>query len=750
MKLSKEQILAAVEIEETQAYGYLTGDLAAERAENLDYYNGEPFGDEEEGRSQVVLTEVADVIEGVLPGLCKIFAGSDQVLKFEPRNGEDVAAAEQETEYCNYVITQKNPWFQIFYVWAKDALLQKNGYVKFYWENYSDVAEETYHGLTDDELTMLMQDPEIEIIGHDAESVIEMTLAGQIEMNVHNIKVKRVNKYGKVCIENVPPEELLVSTKCRTPNPKDADFVEHRTRKTISELRQSGFDVPDSIGDDFNGEDYEAIHRDLYAENDQWNDNTSDPAMRRVWVREVYMRLDADGDGIAELNRIVIVGREILDMQTVPFIPFAALTPYIVPHRHIGKAMADMVKDMQLIKSKVLRNELDGAYYALHGRHAINEDRVDLDDMLTSRPNGIVRVKGDPAGAIIPLNSSHQIGQGFPMLEYLDTIKENRTGVTKYNQGTDANSLNKTATGITKIMSAAQDRQLLIARVFAETGVKELFMGVHAMTRMYQNKQEVIRLRNKWVPVDPRDWAKRADMTVSVGLGTGDKDQQLMHLQMIGSYMQQAIQVGVVTPKNVYNLGAKIIENAGYKLPEEFITDPESGQLPPQQPDPKVVEAQAKLKLEQEKMQMEAQSKLIDADIEGKKAAQEMQIKQIELEHQMRLEEMRAMHQMQLEREKMEMQAQIEREKMALQQQTTLFNHEANKEIQGIPQGGSLQQMLQELQQSVSEALEGAKQEMVVHLTAPKRIERDPKTGKAIAVNGKPIERDQNGRMIGF
>ncbi len=632
--MQERDILAVVELEETEAYGYVTGTLSTERAENLRYFNSEPFGNEEEGRSQVVLSEVADVIEGIMPSLCKLFAGGDDVVKFEPRNAEDIALSEQETEYCNYIATQKNPWFQIFYVWAKDALIQKVGYVKVYWEEVEEVMEERYKSLTDDEMTMILQDSNIEIIEHSQEQLIEQTLQGQIPVTTHEIKVRYTEKYGKICIENIPPEELLVSTKCRSPNPKDADFVEHRTQKTISELRQAGYKVEDDLRDDYNTNDYESYERDLFDEND-FHDDRNDPAMRRVWVRDVYIKLDIDEDGIAELVRLVIVGRTILEQEKAEFIPFSAITPYITPHRHIGRAVADLVKDLQLLKSTVMRTELDSAFLSLHGRHAINQDRVDLDDMLTSRAGGVVRVKGDPAGAILPLSNPHPIGQGFSLLEYLDTIKENRTGVTKYNQGLDSSSLNKTATGISKIMNAAQERILLIARVFAETGVKELFLNIHALTRMYQNKPEVIRLRNKWVEVDPRDWKKRADMIVSVGLGTGDKDQQLMHLNLIGQYMVQAAQMGIVTPKNVYNLGAKIIQNAGYKMPEDFITDPEGENVPPKSPTPEEIQQGLERMAQLEKELQAAQAKLMQAD----QAKAESQIKETALTERQKLDQ---------------------------------------------------------------------------------------------------------------
>jgi hypothetical protein len=726
VKLSEQEILAAIELEEAQAYGFLTGQLSEERAKALDYYNGLPFGDEEEGRSQVVLTEVSDAIEGVLPGLCKIFAGSDEVLKFEPRNGEDVAGAEQETEYCNYIVTQKNPWFQIFYIWAKDALLQKVGYVKVYWENKVDTTEETYRNLSEDELAMLLQDQEIEVIGHEQEEAIELTPQGPIPYVLHHIKVKRVNKYGQICIENVPPEEVLVSTKCRSPNPQDADFVEHRTQKTISELRASGFDIDDNAADDQPAEMFESLHRDLYAENNDWRTESNDPTMRRVWVREVYIKLDTDDSGIAELQRVVLVGSKILDMQKVEFIPFAALTPYLMPHRHIGKSIADMTMDIQLHKSKVLRNEFDGAYLALHGRHAINEDRVDLDDMLTSRPGGVVRVKGDPAGAIVPLNSPHSIGQGFPMLEYLDTVKENRTGVTKYNQGLDANSLNKTATGITKIMGAAQERQLLIARVFAETGVKNLFITVHALTRLYQNKPEVMRLRNKWVTVDPRDWVKRVDMTVSVGLGTGDKDTQLGHLQLIGQYMQTlAISPQyqqIVRPKNAYNLGVKMIENAGYKMPEEFITDPEGQDAQQQGPSPQQVQQAMQHMADLQKQLQDAQAKIAQYD----QIQAQGQIKETAMSEKQKLDAYAAKlkeeeHQLAYEKEIFDLQKQLdafqEQQESAMQDHMTKSAQEAEANKPDIP--GMMQQMIEQLRQEMGGAMQMVMQETTkkpVHL----------------------------------
>jgi hypothetical protein len=734
MRMEEREILAIVELEETEAYGYVSGTLSHERAENLRYFNSEPFGNEEDGRSQVVLSEVADVIEGIMPSLCKLFAGGDDVVKFEPRNGEDIPLSEQETEYCNYIATQKNPWFRIFYVWAKDALIQKVGYVKVYWEEVSEVMEERYRALSDMEMTMILQDKNLEIIEHEQSEVLEQTPQGMVPVLLHNIKVKYTEKYGKICIENIPPEELLVSTKCRSPNPKDADFVEHRTQRTISSLREAGYKVEDEVRDDWNANDYESYERDLFDEND-YHDDRNDPAMRRVWVRDVYIKLDIDGDGIAELSRLVIVGKTILEQSKCEFIPFSAITPYITPHRHVGRAVADLVKDLQLIKSTVMRTELDGAFLSLHGRHAINQDRVDLDDMLTSRAGGVVRVKGDPAGAILPLSNPHPIGQGFSLLEYLDTIKENRTGVTKYNQGLDSQSLNKTATGISKIMNAAQERILLIARVFAETGVKELFLNIHALTRLYQNKPEVIRLRNKWVEVDPRDWKKRADMVVSVGLGTGDKDAQLQHLNLIGQYMQQAAQMGIVTPKNVYNLGAKIIQNAGYKMPEDFITDPEGENVPPKSPTPEQIQEGVEKMAMLEKELQAAQAKLMQAD----QAKAQSAVKETAMGEKQKLDQYSAKlseEQRQLDYEKEIFRLQKELDAFKEQQEGEMAGHmeqtKAAMEADKPDVLGSVADMLAQLREEMGSSIQQAMQESSKKPTHIQKV-RDGK-GKMIKV----------------
>jgi hypothetical protein len=315
-----------------------------------------------------------------------------------------------------------------------------------------------------------------------------------------------------------------------------------------------------------------------------------------------------------------------------------------MPHRHIGRSYADLTMDIQLIKSTLIRGQLDNMYLANNGRYAIS-DRVNLDDMLTSRPGGIVRVEGDPGSGIMPLSHPPLPASSFGMVEYMDSMKEKRTGVTAYNQGLDANSLNKTATGVAQIMNASQQRIELVARTFAETGVKELFKLVHRLVRTTLTKPDIVRMRNKWVEIDPREWKDRNDLSISVGLGAGNKDQQLTHLMSILQMQKEAMQIGITSPEKIYNALAKLTQNAGFKNPEEFWTNPANN---PQQDQPK--------KPSEAEIMIQGQ----------------LQIEQQKAEAQLQQEQVRSQNDVIIEREKIAAQAELERFKAQLKAETDL------------------------------------------------------------------------------
>lgn len=638
-KMSDLELGSIVAHEIKAAYGYVGSELAEERLQALDYYHGRPFGNEIQGRSSVVSRDVADTIEWMLPSLLRIFTSADDVVRFEPRQAEDEETAQQATDYVNWIVNQENAGFLLFYSWFKDALLQKVGVVKVLWDEQSTVTEERYDDLTDDELALLLQDGEVEVIEHEAE-VSEGDEGIPAGIVTHDVRVRRKKDASKVTLFPVPPDEFLIAKRAATL--ETAPFVAHRVRKTVSDLIAEGYDrkqveaLPDYDEADWS---LEAAARRV----DQYQDTgeSLDPTMREVAVTECYIRVDYDGDGVAEMRRVTVGGvgeaSVILDNEPCDVAPFAAICPIMQPHEFYGLSVADLVTDIQLIKSTILRQMLDGMYLANNPRFGVLEDAVNIDDMLTSRPGGVVRMTRPDA--VVPMATQWVGAQSFPMLEYVDGMRESRTGISKAFQGLDANALNNnTATAYAQMTNAAQSRVELIARIFAETGVKRLFQLVLGMVTKHQQKERIVRLRGKYVPMDPRGWTTEFDMSITVGLGTGNKDQQLQHLAMIAAKQEQVLAAAgpdnpLVGLDNLYNTYSKMIENAGLKSADAYFRDPQQATMQPQQPkpDPKVLEAQAKLQIEQQKIaaQIEGDRAKAEADIAlaREKMAAEMALK---------------------------------------------------------------------------------------------------------------------------
>lgn len=649
----KDSLLAAIERHESLANSY--GDLSDERSTALDYYLGKPMGNEVEGRSQVVSRDVWDTVEWIKPQLADIFCSGDQVVLFSPTGPNDVQKAQQETEYVSHIATEKNDWFTVWYGWSHDALLQKVGYVLAYYDEHKDRTKEEYEGLSDDELALLLQDPDIQVIKHE----IDEDDAGGV---YHEVTIERVKEYGCVKIENIAPERVLVSHNARGLNLQDPrlDFCEYWEFKTISELRDEGFKVDDDLSDSSeNVQDWEDQSRDTLNPFKNSDGDESSPAARRLKVRNVWIRYDANDDGLTELRRVVVVGSTILEDEECDQITLIALCPVPLPHQHVGLSVADAVKDLQDIKTALLRGSLDNLYLANNGRHAVDMNRVNLDDMLVSRPGGIVRVDGPLGDALMPLNHSVAGDVAVPMMEYMDRIGQKRTGVNEQSQGLDPNTLNKTATGATMLMSAAQQRIKFIARIFAETGVKALFRVIHALTLKNARKEEIVQLRSQWVPVDPRQWTKRDDLSISVGLGTGDRASQVGMLTQILGIQAQAAQFGLASPDKVYNTLKRLVQAAGYKDPTEFWNDPTQNPMPPPGPPTEVLKEQAKingqLQIEQLRAAEERQARQETLFMEMKKLDANLQLQQSNDMRDAERERLRAEFQAQLDAQRIEL-----------------------------------------------------------------------------------------------
>jgi hypothetical protein len=661
--MTPDGLLALIDQYASNSHGSEGSQLSQERALALARYNQELFGDEVEGRSSLVSSELRDTVETVVPQLMRIFLGGDVICEFDPETQEDVAGAKQESRYVNFVVTQRNAAFQVFGSWFRDALLCKNGYVKAWWESRSDVRVEPYKGLTDDGLQAIMADADVQVISQKDYPAPQTPMGSMQPMMLHDIEVRRVKKTEYARIDNVPPEEIRVHISTRGPDLRDAVYVEHRVNKTLSEIRQMGYDVPDDwAGIMTDGMlDMESQARDRFQELMASADESTDASMRRATFREVWIRVDMDNDGIAELRRICIVGNHILHDEECAFIPIACITPVIQPHRHIGYGYYDFLRDIENATTAMLRNFFDNIYLANNGRYAVDVDKVNVDDMLISRPGGIVRTRGDPAQAVFPLTHPSMSDAAARGMEYLAQWKKSATGVVMDSGAISSDVLSKApASSIAQVVSVWQARVEGVARCFAETGIQELFRIVHAITQQNSTQAEKVQIAGQWIEVDPREWVKRTSLTVTVGLGTGSKEAKLAFLQQVAAGQQQGLQIGIAKPQNLYETAIEMMKEGGYKDGARFWTDPMKEPPPQPQKDPIVqaeeVKAQAAMQLEPMKLQAQAA-------IEDKKTQNNMQQAQMEANTTAELERFKIEKQAELERFKAQLAAEVELQK---------------------------------------------------------------------------------------
>ena len=633
-KITEEELVARIDQEITDSLGY--GDeVSLQREKAMEYYYGEPFGNEVEGRSQFIDSTVQDTIEWIKPTLMRIFASGDQMVTFNPVGPEDVDSAKQATDYVNHIFMKDNPGWEILYAWFTDALLQKNGIVKVWWDESEEWNREEYKGLDEMELQALISDPRVEVIEHTAPGMELDGSYSEGESEGHHVIISRDMSKGRVHVENVPPDEFLISRMSKAI--QDARFTCHRVKKTLTELREiyGDLDPEDLTGGIYGAHEFSGERESRFSFDNSgsagFNSETlygADDSLSEYWLHECFMRVDYDGDGIAELRKVCLVGSTVLANEEIDRIPFVSLTPIRIPHKFFGLSIADLTMDLQLIKSTLMRNLMDNMYNQNFGRYAVLEGQANLDDLLTQRPGGIVRVKSP--NAVMPLATPPLQNYSFQMLQYLDSIRESRSGVSSSTQGLNDDALksHQTATAVAQVMTAAQARVELIARNFAETGVKELMNIIYELVQKNQDKQRVVLLSNQWVPVRPDMWRDKMDCSVSVGLGHGNRDQQLMHLSSMLQFATQAMSGGlsIVTEQNLYNMGAALIKNMGFQNVQDFLTDPAQA---PQKPNPEQDMQQSELQLKkgeldvkiaevqikQQKLKMEAAEAQVDAQL---------------------------------------------------------------------------------------------------------------------------------------
>lgn len=849
--MSEDELRALTDSEMRQAVGYYGGKLAEQRRKAEYYYLGLPKGDltppEVDGRSQVVSPDVRNTIEAMLPQLMVKFTGGDTVVEFEPQKPGDEETAKQVTDYLNYLFFKKNNGHNVTYTMFKDALLQKRGIAKVWWDDRHEETKEEYRALSDIELAQLLEDKEIEPISHDTyadeddakqrQKAIEgltqqlqqaqaaqgnpqamqavQQLQAQIQhiqaqpaVMLHNVECKRKKTGGKITIENVPPEEFLISRKAKSI--ETASFVGHRVPRTMSDLKSMGYKNIDNIQSDDGAATLNAERTERLSFDDEQaylniENITTDESQRQVWVTECYIRCDFDGDGISELRKVTRAGNQILDNEVVDVVPFVSVCPVPMPHKFFGLSIADLAFEAQLTKTSILRAQLDNMYLQVNGRYFAVDGQVNLDDLLTSRPGGVVRMK--QAGMAGRLDQGSMDGSGQMMMEYMEGFLESSTGWTRQSQGNSAGQLQGTATGMNIITNKDDMRLDLIARNFAE-GFCDLFKLMLKLVCQHQQQSAEIRLNGTWLKIDPREWRNQFDVTINVGLGVGNKDQRVNHLMALSQKQMEGLQFGVATPQNVYEANKELSKELGFKSADKFFTDPSKQPPRPPQPDPeqlkaqaqmpliqakgqidaqlkqmelqaagqhKQVEAQAAMQVEREKMQMQAQVDQNRQQVEAQQqeakrqgeaelaqfmAQLDAQREQAKLEHTAYLEERRQQHERdmkQIEIEAAERKAQLDGSVKItiaeMNRQTTLdTTTQAIEQRAGERVASDLGPVLEQMA-----GLGQGMREIHAHMTAPrkpKKIVRDPNTGQAIGIDDggtfTPVQRGQDGRIEGI
>ena len=638
--MDNSEIRARLSAEIDAAVGYADSQLSEDRIEATEYYLGKQFNTVPDGKSSIVATEVADVIEYMMPSLMEVFMRSGEVVRFLPRHPEDQPKAEAATMLVNSIFQSQNNGFTILHDFIKDALLYKCGVLKCYFDTDVSYTTEQYQGLTELDVAALTADDDVEMLQSTS---VDVTAPGEEPIfETFDVSLRRAKRTSRIKIDNIAPEDFLFSPQATSI--EDASFVAHRTYMTVGELIAQGYDREEvearvGLGEGWDEQETQVRHEDVDGGNDQ------NYAMRQnelVRVVEGYMPLDMHDTGISTLHRVLAIGQDnyVLDVEPVDRAPFVCASPIRVPHRLVGRSVAEMVTDIQRIKSTALRGVLDNLYLTNDQRTAVVEGRVNLDDMLQSRPGGIVRM--DAPGMVQPLPVPQVGAQGMSILSYMDEVRDTRTGFSKASMGLDPDALQSTtAAAVNATIQGGQAKVLMIARTLAETGMRPLAQLLLALAVKHLDQPQSIRVGgDMFQQIDPALIDADFYVDIDVGLGSGRDAERSMALQNIAQIQRDILQqLGlnnpVVSVEQYLESVKRVASLAGIKDVDTMFATPEQiaayrdaeAQQPPQD-DPEIMqkrmEFDADLQLRREKQQA-------DIALEREKLEAELALKQQEM-----------------------------------------------------------------------------------------------------------------------
>jgi hypothetical protein len=703
--MDDKALISIIQSHRRDALGGTDGELSQDRAKAMDHYHGRPYGNEVDGRSQVVSRDLSETVDWAMPVLMRTFVQGGNIAEFDPVGEEDEAQALQESDYMHQVLMKDNAGVMFIHDTLKEALLLKNCYGKHWWAEEDKVTRESYTGLSMDQITQMLGQleeggAEVEVVGQSRKLVpmpglpmmpmFADAVANQEDesvkpppgmMEVFDIKLKVKRKAKRVRIEAVPVEEVRVSKKCRG-SLQDSPFVEHVTRKTRSDLLEMG--MPSSFVDSLPAHNARDTDTQTYArdsvtdESDHVGASTGDRSMDEIEFCEAYIRVDYDGDGRAELRKVVTVANKIPPGEEWnEEIEACAITGGAikrVPHRHVGESLDDELADIQEIMTALKRQLNDNVYLTNNSEIVINE-RANIKDFMTRTPGGIKRVKGNEpiANSVEALVTPSIIDKIMPVLDFYNKSKESRSGI-RPGSDMDPDILRETTKGaFLEHLNRASQKIELIARLYAETFLKEIVLQSHGLTVRHQDKPRMVQLRGKWTNVNPLEWKERTDLSVRVGLGTGNEEEKRQKLGMLSQLQGQLLQACGAAPPPVYEkmyaLFADMCESMGF-LPDKYAIAPNSEehqkmtQQHSQQPSPEMAKVQAEGQARAAEMQQEGQLRQMEmrmqAQVDQHRQEVEAQQQQARLTMEMQLAQAKNQMDMQLERERGQMKAQID------------------------------------------------------------------------------------------
>jgi hypothetical protein len=705
MKLNDDELLDILRRKEDAASSYVWGQLGTERETAMREFHRQPYGNEQEGWSQIVASDVRDTVEWILPSLLKTFTSTDKAVEFEPTKAADVKGAEQATDACNYVFFKQNNGFLVLYTAIKDALIVRNCAVTWFKEEKQTVSSVPFKGATAEMLAMLTEeDGEITeatpapMMDEHGQPVFDPMTGQPVVM--FNGRIKRIETKQVIKVEAFSPEDLLVDREWTSPMLAECPYVARHMRVTTSDLKQMGYKVtPEDLRASSDRSDGTTKLRNIGVNDvDAFEQQTDDDSMAEGWLRIEYVLVDMDGDGIAERRVIHRLYDKILKNEECADVPFATFSPRMNAHRWDGESMHDAVGDLQKLHSEILNQTLDNLKLTNNPRTKLLTDangspRANIDDLLDSRIGGIIRVQ--QIDAVTEQVTPFSAAASFPMLEYVQGMRENRTGVSRTSQGMNPDSLNNTATGRQIDQSASQQPTELIARIIAECLLKPIMSGILKLLTDGGMEKLAFRLRGEFVEYDPNEWRDSYDMTINVGLGSGDAQAKAVQLQGVYQMQTAGMQLGIATPKHIYHTASKIIENAGFKDVQNFLQDPSTVPPQPQQPPLPLQIEQMKQQADAQKFQAQTQAdqQKIQAEL-----SQAMQIEQIKA--QAKLQEVQANLELQAsndqrdgEREAMkaQMAQQLESQKLEFQQWLETAKLQSARDLKELEIAGRIQ-----------------------------------------------------------